>query len=243
MRMRDRRVARVKLDVEMWPFRKAGREKEPTNELLRAVRQSLGIPIKEITKEMGVGRSAVFDLEMNERKKTITLRSLDRMAEAMGCKVVYGVVPMDGGTLEHMAEERLWKEVLGERGAREHENEGAGTEGPREQGNEGTRDQGNERARDTLWEQEVGAGNEESAGRWMVSVAERKNGNGSAGTEEEKEGEEKGGGQRDRAGEECRAGEARSREWRRAAEEGREQAGGTEKLGAGRVADEQSSGG
>jgi transcriptional regulator with XRE-family HTH domain len=119
-------VARVKLDVEMWPFRKAGREKEPTNDLLRAVRQALGIPIKEITKAMGVDRSVVFGLEMRERKKTITLQSLGRMAEAMGCKVVYGVVPIDGGTLEHMAEKRLWKAVLGERGAGEQENEGTG---------------------------------------------------------------------------------------------------------------------
>jgi hypothetical protein len=76
--------------------------------------------------EMGVGRSAVFDLETRERKKTITLQSLGRMAEAMGCKVVYGVVPIDGGTLEHMAEKRLWKAVLGERGAGEQENEGTG---------------------------------------------------------------------------------------------------------------------
>jgi transcriptional regulator with XRE-family HTH domain len=126
MRARERRVARVKLDVEMWPFRKAGREKETTNDLLRAVRQTLGIPIKEIMGEMGVGRSAVFDLEMRERKKTITLQSLGRMAEAMGCKVVYGVVPIDGGTLEHMAEKRLWKAVLGDRGAGEQENEKTG---------------------------------------------------------------------------------------------------------------------
>jgi len=34
-----------------------------------------------------------------------TLRSLGRMAEAMGCKVVYGVVPINGKTLEYMAEE------------------------------------------------------------------------------------------------------------------------------------------
>lgn len=116
MREKERRLARKKLDVEMRPFRKAGREKEPTNDLLRAVRQALGIPIREITEEMGVGRSAVFDLEVRERSKTITLQSLARMAEAMGCKVVYGVVPIDGGTLEHMAEERLWKAVLGGQG-------------------------------------------------------------------------------------------------------------------------------
>jgi hypothetical protein len=45
------------------------------------------------------------------------LRSLERMAEAMGCKVVYGVVPLNGKTLERLAEERMWKDVLGDKAA------------------------------------------------------------------------------------------------------------------------------
>jgi hypothetical protein len=35
------------------------------------------------------------------------------MAQAMGCKVVYGIVPNRGKTLEELAEKRLWAEVLG----------------------------------------------------------------------------------------------------------------------------------
>ena len=61
------------------------------------------------------------DLEVSERDQTISMRSLGRMAEAMGCKVVYGVVPLNGKTLEELAEERLWRKVLG-----------TGTEGLRE---------------------------------------------------------------------------------------------------------------
>ena len=41
------------------------------------------------------------------------LRSLGRMAEAMGCKVVYGLVPANGQTLAELAEERLWRGVVG----------------------------------------------------------------------------------------------------------------------------------
>jgi hypothetical protein len=36
----------------------------------------------------------------------------------MGCKVVYGIVPKGGRTLEELAEERLWASVLG-RGSRD----------------------------------------------------------------------------------------------------------------------------
>jgi hypothetical protein len=38
---------------------------------------------------------------------------MQRMAEAMGCKVVYGIVPAGGKKLEGLAEERMWAAVLG----------------------------------------------------------------------------------------------------------------------------------
>ncbi len=127
----ERKALRKKLDKEMRFYRLAAREKDPTNGLLRAVREALRIPFKEMAEQMGVGQSAVFELEEREGTGSITLRSLGRMAEAMGCKVVYGVVPLNGKTLEDMAEERLWREVLEVRGAR-----GQGTKGPRDQANE-----------------------------------------------------------------------------------------------------------
>jgi predicted DNA-binding mobile mystery protein A len=123
MRERERKLARKRLDIEMRSFRRAGREKNPTNGLLRAVRQALHVPMAEIAEKMGVYRSAVFELETREPQNTITLKSMSRMAEAMGCKVVYGIVPKDGKKLEELAEERLWAGVLGTRdeglGARE----------------------------------------------------------------------------------------------------------------------------
>jgi transcriptional regulator with XRE-family HTH domain len=94
-------------------FPKGGLKPNPTDGLLRAVRQAVGIPLAEIAKKGGVVLSTVTDFELRELERTITLRSLGRMAEAMGCKVVYGVVPMKGSTLEHLAEERLWRKVLG----------------------------------------------------------------------------------------------------------------------------------
>jgi hypothetical protein len=38
------------------------------------------------------------------------------MAKAMGCKLVYGIVPENGKTMEALAEERLWASVLGKSG-------------------------------------------------------------------------------------------------------------------------------
>jgi len=102
----ERRAVRRRLDEEMRPFRRAGMEKHPTDELLRSVRQVLRIPVEEIAKKVGINRSVLFSLEESERRRSITLRSLSRVAKAMGCKVVYGVVPQGGLTLEELAEER-----------------------------------------------------------------------------------------------------------------------------------------
>jgi predicted DNA-binding mobile mystery protein A len=113
MREKERKLARRRLDAEMRPFRRAAREKKPTEGLLRAVRQVLSIPVAEITEKMGVSRSVVFDLEVSEVKSTITMSSMVRMAEAMGCNVVYGIVPKGGKTLDALAERRLWESVLG----------------------------------------------------------------------------------------------------------------------------------
>jgi transcriptional regulator with XRE-family HTH domain len=113
MREIERRLARRKLDAEMKPFRQAARRKSSTQVLLRAVRLALNIPVREISKKMGVDRSVMYGLEESERRRAITLGSLGRMAEAMGCSVVYGVVPLMGKTLDTLAEERLWRKVLG----------------------------------------------------------------------------------------------------------------------------------
>jgi hypothetical protein len=36
---------------------------------------------------------------------------MSRMAQAMGCKVVYGIVPEGGKKLEDLVEKRLWAEI------------------------------------------------------------------------------------------------------------------------------------
>lgn len=113
MREEDRKPMRLRLDEEMKPFRAAGRRQNSTNGLLKAVRQALGIRLEEVAERSGMARSVVNDIELRELDGRVMLRSLGRMAEAMGCKVVYGVVPLNGKTLEGLAAERLWKKVLG----------------------------------------------------------------------------------------------------------------------------------
>jgi hypothetical protein len=48
MRNEVRDLARRKLDEELRFYRQAGKEKHPTRELLRRVRQVLGVPVAEV---------------------------------------------------------------------------------------------------------------------------------------------------------------------------------------------------
>jgi predicted DNA-binding mobile mystery protein A len=118
MREKERGLARKKLDKELKYYRWAGKEKNPTHGLLRAVRHALGVPAAEMLKKLDVSPSVLFRLEKSERRGTISLKRLGRAARAMGCKLVYGIVPQQGKTLEDLMERRLWESVLGGVGVR-----------------------------------------------------------------------------------------------------------------------------
>ncbi len=106
MQARERDLARRKLDKELKYYRWAAREKNPTPGLLRAVRHALGVPAAEMLKKLDVSPSVLFRLEQSEERGTISVNAMDRVAQAMGCKLVYAIVPRNGKTLEELAEKR-----------------------------------------------------------------------------------------------------------------------------------------
>ena len=115
MREAERMRLRKKLDKEMRPYRRAAKQTDDTELILRAIRQAVAIPVAEIAAKLKVNRSVIFELEKREGEWTVALKSLDRVAAAMGCEVVYGIVPADGKTFEDLAEERRWRKELARR--------------------------------------------------------------------------------------------------------------------------------
>ena len=70
MAERERKLARMRLDEAMRPYRRAGLNKDTTMGLLREVRKALGIPMAEVARRMGVDESVVFEIEACERRGT-----------------------------------------------------------------------------------------------------------------------------------------------------------------------------
>ncbi|MBK7750108.1 MAG: mobile mystery protein A [Candidatus Obscuribacter sp.] len=60
---------------------------------IREIRDALEMSSYQLADRMGVSQSTVMDLEASERNGTITIKSLEKAAAALGCKLVYALVP------------------------------------------------------------------------------------------------------------------------------------------------------
>ncbi|MGD0143711.1 MAG: mobile mystery protein A [Rhizomicrobium sp.] len=65
----------------------------PPKGWVRAVRNTLGMTTQQLAQRIGVSQSRIPELEQAEANGNITLKSLERAAEALGCRVVYALVP------------------------------------------------------------------------------------------------------------------------------------------------------
>jgi predicted DNA-binding mobile mystery protein A len=77
----------------------------PRGGWVRAIREALGMTQAQLGVRVNVSRQSVQDLEKAEAERRITLDSLDRLARAMGCRVVYSLVP-ENGSLEDLRTRR-----------------------------------------------------------------------------------------------------------------------------------------
>jgi len=76
----------------------------PPKGWVRAIRDALGMTGAQFAKRLGVAQPRVLELEHGELSGSLTLKSLERAAEALGCRVVYALVPEK--TLAEMVERR-----------------------------------------------------------------------------------------------------------------------------------------
>lgn len=71
---------------------------------IKTVREALGMSTRQLAKRLNASQSVVTSAERNELVHTITLAQLDKLADALGCKVVYALIPES--SLEAMVNER-----------------------------------------------------------------------------------------------------------------------------------------
>jgi predicted DNA-binding mobile mystery protein A len=72
----------------------------PPEGWLRTMRKALGMSGAQLARKMGVSRALISQAENNEVSGSVTMKTMQTMAEAMGCRFVYAVLPPKGKETE-----------------------------------------------------------------------------------------------------------------------------------------------
>ena len=73
----------------------AKRAPAPKEGWLRALRRAMGLSTGQLASRLGAHQPWVLQLEKGEARGTVTLASLRKAADAMGCDLVYALVPRE----------------------------------------------------------------------------------------------------------------------------------------------------
>lgn len=98
------RQQRAQMDRRLQALRPLAESAKLPNGWLRAIREGLGMSSAELGRRLGIAQGDVVRMEQREARGAIALETLERAAAAMGCRVVYAVVPET--SLEEMVVER-----------------------------------------------------------------------------------------------------------------------------------------
>ncbi len=78
---------------------------QPNEGWIATVRKALGMSAAELGRRLGVSRSRVAQAEIAELDGGPTLKTMQAMARAMGCRFVYAIVPESGAVDDLIAEQ------------------------------------------------------------------------------------------------------------------------------------------
>jgi predicted DNA-binding mobile mystery protein A len=110
-------LARKNLDRRLAPLRTADDLARPPRGWIKAIRQALGMTTTQLAERTGLSQSRIPRIEKGEVAGTLTMKTLQHVAEAMNCRLVYALVPNQ--PLESMLRERA-ASVADRRLARTH---------------------------------------------------------------------------------------------------------------------------
>jgi predicted DNA-binding mobile mystery protein A len=81
------------LDKRFTALRRLAQSPRPPKGWLRAIRDALGMTSAQFARRLGVSQPRIIELEQSEVSGSVTLNTLQRAAEALGCRLVYALIP------------------------------------------------------------------------------------------------------------------------------------------------------
>ena len=105
MKPEFRRLRLRQLERALTPFVAAKETPRPQKGWIRAIREATGITVREMAKRLRKAPSVAAHLEGSEAEYRISLGKLREAADALGCQLVYALVPKSG-SLQDLEEQR-----------------------------------------------------------------------------------------------------------------------------------------
>ena len=93
MKVQVAAIARQALERKVAALRSGADDLRLGGGWIGATREALGMSATQLAERCGVSRQTAQHYEQSEIDKTIQLRTLQRAAEALGCRLVYAFVP------------------------------------------------------------------------------------------------------------------------------------------------------
>jgi predicted DNA-binding mobile mystery protein A len=81
------------LDTRFKALRPLAKSHRPPKGWLRAIRDALGMTSVQFARRLDVSQPSISELEQSELNGTVKLQTLQRAAEALGCRLVYAIIP------------------------------------------------------------------------------------------------------------------------------------------------------
>ncbi|MCX7120258.1 MAG: mobile mystery protein A [Gammaproteobacteria bacterium] len=102
--MKNKFLSIKQLDQQLLALKNNGAMNMPLEGWVRSVRKALGMTITQLAKRLGVNASRVVKIEMSEPEGAVTLRTMQGVAEQLGCVFTYQFLPKT--SLEELLRQR-----------------------------------------------------------------------------------------------------------------------------------------
>jgi predicted DNA-binding mobile mystery protein A len=93
MRKKQKKIIREQLNDTLSRFSTIASVNRPMKGWIRAIRDVLGMNMRQFADRLGVSKSRIPRIEQDEITGSLTLKTMNRVADKLDCAFVYGFVP------------------------------------------------------------------------------------------------------------------------------------------------------
>lgn len=91
--MNKKKLVREQLEDSLQKFKPFRAVNTPKKGWIRAIRDGLGMTARQLANRLGIAQQAVARIEKDELTGSVTIKTMQRVAECLDCVFVYGFVP------------------------------------------------------------------------------------------------------------------------------------------------------